>query len=347
MNYWQEAILQAKEYQTTLALLGSNSPLHTRVSLLLANDEYAQTLGKLVTRHEHLRQIEFTLLDVRDSTIAVKELVDYVRRQETLTAVSIVTAFLIDEDGQTSLGGRELVVEAFMKAMAQNRHIETVSLNCCSYCVDLLADIVANDTVKHLCLANCRSREEKVVTNKSSVHLVDAFKRSSCLETVRIRRSFESSTLESKLLNQLSTCSTLTALGTSVRDLGTAIELRRVIETTKRQMSFALLGCELDLESAVILLRAFQIREHAFTLEMQQCTWSSVIVMETFFSQLLLCQRLSGLAVDQQCGLDKWRIRELEEAVASKHRRTSLQSNLVPLLSLDLSSRVHGTGFRH
>lgn len=133
---------QADELIRNLDVLRANSPSDKSTSLLLVNDEEAQMLAPYGINHAYLEDMIFTLLDVEHPTRATAQLIEHVRRHRPLTKLSLVTAYLLHKDGTSTLGQRDLVVDAFLSAAIDNPSVSSVSLDSCSYRVSRLAELL-------------------------------------------------------------------------------------------------------------------------------------------------------------------------------------------------------------
>lgn len=314
---------QADERLANLRLLGANSPTDKRTELILVDDEEAGVLGRVVTRHMYLQDISVTFLAVTDPTKETAGLIEYVRRHRPLTKLSLVTAWLLRDNGTSYIEERELIVDAFLKAAIDNPNVTDVSLNCCRYKASRLAQLMCKPGLKNVDLANCRSMDDL----SQPIHqaaLFRAMEASLSLATFRTRRSFESPSIEGDIIARMSRHPVLSDLGVSIRNVATAAIFRTLIASYHRPMKFALLGSVLDVDSVALIIEGFQTRESEFRLDLIGCKWDNELTREAFLLQLSQCPKLAGLSIDPHCGLSRFRIWLLEEAISVRYRLTNL-----------------------
>ena len=311
---------QAAERLSNLALLSANSPTDRRIELVIVNDKEAGRLGSFVNKHSYLQEITLTFLDVTDPAKETACLIEYVRQHRPLTTLSLVTAFLLKQDGRSSLDERELVVDAFLKAAVENPSITSVSLNCCKYKYGRLAELVRKPGFKNLSFANCHSLDDR----SHPLHKAEflrALGGTVDLETFYMRKGCDPSSPETDVLLQLARLPKLREVGLSFHHVGTAITLRRLILTCfQRPMKFALLGSNLCEELATWIIACFRSRTIDFWVELKGCTWTNDSLREKFLEQLLLCPRLMKLSIDEHCGLAASRISYIQETVDLRYR---------------------------
>lgn len=306
---------QADALLSNLVLLGANSPGDLRTELVLVNDEEAGRLGAFVSRHLYLQEITLTLLAVTDPAKQIASLVEYVRHHRALTTLSLVTALLLNPDGSSTLEKREMIVDAFLKAAIDNPSITSVSLNCCRFKSGRMAQLLEKPLLRDINLANCRSFDDLSLPGKKDEFLL-ALGRNVSLETFCMRRSFETASLEGDILLRLAMHPRLTKIGLSIQGVANAAIFRRLIESYQRPMQFSLLGCELRMESAGLLIEGFHSRRIGFGVELKGCKWDSDATRELFLRHLVLSPRLLHLSIDEHCGLSACRIWYLQETVA-------------------------------
>lgn len=319
---------QADEFTSNLARLGKNSRRDTRAEVALVDENMTRRYGEVVTKHSHLQEISLELVNVTDPSKETATFIEYVRRHRSLTTLSLATAYLWAQDGTSPLEQRERIVDAFLHAATDNPSVTRVSLSCCRFTYGRLTELLRKPGLKHIILANCRTLGDLSQPDNEEEFL-RALEGCVGLETLHMRRSLEAPSLQVRILLRLANLPLgLREIGLSLRDVATAAIFRQLIETEsyQRQMKFALLGCELQVESATLLIEGFESRQVSFLVDMQGCKWESDTLRDWFFGRLILCPKLMKLSIDEDCGLSVERARFLEESVALRLRETLVRA---------------------